>query len=32
MRKIIPNLWFEKGVEDAVNLYIAVFKDADMGR
>jgi len=31
-QKIIPNLWFEKGAEDAVRFYTRVFKDAGIGR
>jgi len=28
MQKIIPNFWFDKDAEEAVNFYLSVFKDS----
>ena len=28
MQKIMPCLWFDDGIEDAVNFYVSVFHDA----
>lgn len=28
MQKIVPNLWFDKDAEEAVNLYVSLFKDS----
>jgi predicted 3-demethylubiquinone-9 3-methyltransferase (glyoxalase superfamily) len=27
MQKIIPNLWFDRNVEEAVHYYLSIFKD-----
>lgn len=32
MQKITPFLWFEKNLEEAVNFYCSVFKDAKITR
>ncbi|MEP6835854.1 MAG: VOC family protein [Gemmatimonas sp.] len=31
MQKITPFLWFDGNAEDAMNLYVSVFKDAKIG-
>jgi predicted 3-demethylubiquinone-9 3-methyltransferase (glyoxalase superfamily) len=31
MQKIIPNLWFDKEAEEAVNFYVSIFKDSKIG-
>jgi predicted 3-demethylubiquinone-9 3-methyltransferase (glyoxalase superfamily) len=28
MQKIVPNLWFDNQAEEAVNLYVSLFKDS----
>jgi predicted 3-demethylubiquinone-9 3-methyltransferase (glyoxalase superfamily) len=32
MQKIIPNLWFDKNVEEAVHFYVSLFPNAEIGR
>ena len=32
MQKITPFLWFNDNAEEAVNYYLSVFKDGNMGR
>ncbi len=31
MQKITPCLWFDNNAEEAINLYISIFKDAKIG-
>lgn len=32
MKKIIPNLWFDKQAEEAAHFYTSVFKNSKIGR
>jgi len=31
-QKLTPNLWFDNNAEEAVNLYVSVFKNSGIGR
>jgi len=31
MQKITPCLWFDNNAEEAINLYVSIFKDAKIG-
>ena len=31
-QKITPNLWFDTNAEEAVNFYVSIFKDSEIGR
>lgn len=32
MQKIIPNLWFDGNAEEAVNFYVSIFKNSQIGK
>lgn len=31
MQKIIPNLWFDRNAEEAVDFYVSIFKNSKIG-